>query len=115
MATNTFNIGSTGQLNVAEGDATINASQINYNDSSAFDDINSRLTELIAIANSNQKEEIANQLPSIQNDVKEKKLTREKLTDHIKTLSSIISIANGIPALCDKIPGLIATISGLIH
>ena len=113
MGSNIFNIGAVNQLNMAEGDATINATQI-INDDAKMAEISKQIDELLAVAYKNSIIEVAGRLEQVKVEYKKGLPGKEIILDQIKALSAILSVANGIPTLYQGISKLIENISKLI-
>ncbi len=113
MGSNIFNIGEVNQLNMAEGDATINATQI-INDDVMMAEIRKQIDELLEIAHNNSIVEVAGRLEQVKEDYKKGLPGKEIILEQIKALSAILSVANGIPTLYQGISKLIDNISKLI-
>lgn len=95
---------SIGQLNYADNNSVITSIQINSND---YDEISRKLDEAIGVAKNVGNIDAEDKLKSIKDNCSKGKLTKEKISEHIKTLAAILSVSNGIPTLCKTIGELI--------
>lgn len=104
-----------GQVNIASGNATINATQNNGLSASELDDIIKKITENL----SGLKKEEADEITDIVEMVKEELVKPEpkvgRLRNCLTLIAPMFTIANGIPTLATNLQKLQEYISSYIH
>lgn len=99
------------QLNIANDNAQINAIQEN---SEIYEDITSRILEIEKMAKREKADEIAKKMMEIRDDYINGVPSNKKILDQIKNISTMIGLANGIPALVGNLKSLMDLMSNII-
>ena len=109
-----FNV-SGGQVNVASGNATINATQNNGVSTAELESIVKNILDNVSTLNSTDAETIIDSVEMIKEEMLKPEPKGKIISNGIKLLAPMISIANGVPVLAENIQGLIDMAMMYIH
>lgn len=109
-----FNV-SGGQVNVASGNATINATQNNGVSIAELESIVKNILDNVSALNSTDAETIIDSVEMIKEEMLKPEPKGKIISNGIKLLAPMISIANGVPVLAENIQGLIDMAMMYIH
>lgn len=100
-----------GQMNYAKDNATINAIQ-NYGiKENELEKIINDIINNISYFNKEDSETILDTLNMIQDELSKKKPSSSRLRNCVTLLGSMVTIANGVPQVAEKIEAVISYIS----
>lgn len=104
-----------GQVNVASGNATINATQNNGVSASELDDIIKGITDNLSKLEKENADEIADVVEMAKNELEKSEPKASRLRNCLALIAPMFTIANGIPTLVTNLQRLQEYISSYIH
>lgn len=104
-----------GQVNVASGNATINATQNNGVSASELDDIIKGITESLSKLEKENADEIADIVEMAKEELAKPEPKVGRLRNCLTLIAPMFTIANGIPTLATNLQRLQEYISSYIH
>ena len=110
----TWNV-SGGQVNVASGNAVINATQNNGLEMSEMENLIKQIMESVDSLEKDNAETIVDSIEMIRDELHKPEPKGKIISNGIKLLAPMISIANGIPTLADHIQKFIDMVTPYIH
>ena len=110
----TWNV-SGGQVNVASGHAVINATQNNGVEISEMENLIKQIMESVGSLEKDDAETIVDSIEMIRDELQKPEPKGKIISNGIKLLAPMISIANGIPTLADHIQKFIDMVTLYIH
>ena len=110
----TWNV-SGGQVNVASGHAVINATQNNGVEISEMENLIKQIMESVGSLEKDDAETIVDSIEMIRDELQKPEPKGKIISNGIKLLSPMISIANGIPTLVGHIQKFIDMVTPYIH
>lgn len=110
----TWNV-SGGQVNVANGNAVINATQNNGVEMSEMENLIKQIMDSVYSLEKEDAETIVDSIEMIRDELQKPEPKGKIISNGIKLLAPMISIANGIPTLADHIQKFIDMVTPYIH
>lgn len=110
----TWNV-SGGQVNVASGNAVINATQNNGVEMSEMENLIKQIMDSVYSLEKEDAETIVDSIEMIRDELQKPEPKGKIISNGIKLLAPMISIANGIPTLADHIQKFIDMVTPYIH
>lgn len=110
----TYNV-SGGQVNVANDNAIINATQNNGTNISELDAIIKKIMDNISGLSEEDAETIEDSIGIIQEELAKPEPKKARISSGLKLIAPMISIANGIPVLADNLQKFVGFVSQYIH
>lgn len=104
-----------GQVNIASGNATINATQNNGVSASELDDILKGITESLSKLEKENADEIADIVQMAKEELAKPEPKASRLRNCLTLIAPMFTIANGIPTLATNLQRLQEYISSYIH
>ena len=108
-----FNVNG-GQVNIAEGNATINATQNNGVNLEELNSIVNDIVNNITTVNSDYKETILDAVDMLKDEFSKDNPKKNRLRRCVTLLAPMVTILNGFPSLVEKIGALIDFINKYI-
>lgn len=113
---NVFRINASGgQVNIAKGNATINATQNNGVSASELDNILKGITDNLSKLEKENADEIADIVEMAREELAKSKPKVGRLRNCLTLIAPMFTIANGIPTLSTNLQRLQEYISSYIH
>lgn len=97
-----FNV-SGGQVNISQGNSTLNATQYNSNDFSEIDKLIREIKLDLSKLSPKDEEEAIDAIDMIRSEIENQQPKKGNIRIGIKTLAPIITVANGIPVLISNL------------
>lgn len=110
----TYNV-SGGQVNVANDNAIINATQNNGTNINELDAIIKKIMDNISGLSKEDAETIEDSIGLIQEELAKSEPKKTRISSGLKLIAPMISIANGIPVLADNLQKFVGFVSQYIH
>lgn len=104
-----------GQVNIANDNAIVNATQNNGTNQNELEVIIKGILDNLSGISKEEAETIEDSIGLIQEELAKPEPKRARISSGIKLIAPMISIANGIPVLADNLQKFVDFVSQYIH